>query len=301
MFEPAPNPATGAGAWLRSARDRLEAVGIESASLDARMLLLDGLKLPHSVIVADPNLALNPEEITQLEAMLDRRLQREPVSRILGWREFYGRKFQINHQVLDPRPDTEVLVDTALARIDEQFGPEHPCRFLDVGTGSGCIAVSLLAERPAWRSIATDLSAEALATARQNAETHKVIDRLELVETSWGEGIAGPFDLVVSNPPYIPAAEIGELMPEVRDHDPHLALAGGGDGLQAYRELFAAARGLMAGGGLLIVEIGESQADSARAAAVDAALLQTPDECDVVTDLAGRARVLVLPVAGGKA
>ncbi|MEM8645735.1 MAG: peptide chain release factor N(5)-glutamine methyltransferase, partial [Pseudomonadota bacterium] len=234
MFEPAPNPATGAGAWLRSARDRLEAVGIETASLDARMLLLDGLQLPHSVIVADPNLALNPEEITQLETMLERRLKREPVSRILGWREFYGRKFQITPHVLDPRHDTEILVQTALDRIDAQFGPDHPCRFLDVGTGSGCIAVSLLSERPAWRGTATDLSLEALVTARQNAETHKVIGRLDLVETSWADKIAGPLDLIVSNPPYIPEAEINDLMPEVREHDPHLALAGGGDGLQAY-------------------------------------------------------------------
>ena len=301
LFEPAPNPVTGAGAWLRSARDRLEAVGIETASLDARMLLLDGLKLPHSVIVADPNLALNPEEITQLEAMLQRRLNREPVSRILGWREFYGRKFQITPHVLDPRPDTEVLVETALGKIDVKLGTDQPCRFLDMGTGSGCIAVSLLAERPAWRGTATDLSAEALATARQNAETHKVIDRLDLVETSWAEGIAGPFDLVVSNPPYIPAAEIEGLMPEVRNHDPRLALVGGDDGLGAYRELFAIARGIMADGGLLIVEIGESQADSVRAVGVDAGLLTTPQECDVITDLAGRARVLVLPVPVAKA
>ncbi len=265
------------------------------------MLLLDGLQLPHSVIVADPNLALNPEEITQLEAMLERRLKHEPVSRILGWREFYGRRFQINQHVLDPRPDTEVLVETALKKMDARFGADYPCRFLDVGTGSGCIAVSLLAERPAWRGIATDLSAQALAVARHNAETHKVIERLELVETNWADGLAGPFDLIVSNPPYIPAAEIDDLMPEVRDYDPRLALAGGADGLQAYRELIAVARELASDGGMLIVEIGTSQTRAVRAAALDAALLAAPEECEETTDLAGHPRVLALPVAGGTA
>ena len=261
------------------------------------MLLLDGLELPHSVIVADPNLALNPEEIAQLEAMLERRLKREPVSRILGWREFYGRKFQINPHVLDPRPDTEVLVETALSKAGERFGPEHSCRFLDMGTGSGCIAVSLLAERPQWRGTATDLSPEALAVARQNAERHKVIDRLDFMQTSWADEVKGPFDLVVSNPPYISVEEIEELMREVRDHDPQLALAGGPDGLQAYRELFSAVRRLMPDGGLLIVEIGESQAKEVCAAAVNSKLMSSPQACEEVADLAGRPRVLALSVA----
>ena len=182
LFEPPVSAATGAGDWLRSARDRLEEAGVESASLDARMLLLDGLGLPHSVIVAEPNLALTPEELEKLEAMLTRRLAREPVSRILGWREFYGRKFKITPEVLDPRADTEVLVDAALEEIDKRHGPDHACRFLDIGTGSGAIAVSLLAERPAWCGVATDISSGALSVAGENAAAHKVEDRLELVE-----------------------------------------------------------------------------------------------------------------------
>ena len=219
LFEPPGSAAAGAGGWLRSARDRLEAVGVERASLDARMLLLDGLGLPHSVIVAEPNLALTPEELERLEAMLARRLAREPVSRILGWREFYGRNFKITPEVLDPRPDTEVLVDAALKEIDKRRGADHACRFLDIGTGSGAIAVSLLAERPAWRGVATDLSGGALKVAGENAAAHNLADRLELLETSWAAGVSGPFDLIVSNPPYIAPAEMAGLMPEVKEHD----------------------------------------------------------------------------------
>lgn len=294
MFDLPLNPATGAGDWLRSARDRLEAVGIESASLDARMLLLDGLALPHSVIVAEPNLALNDQEIERLEAMLSRRLAREPVSRILGWREFYGRKFEINPQVLDPRPDTEVLVETALNKVDQHFGPAHACRFLDIGTGSGCIAVSLLAERPGWTGCATDISSDALDVARANAATHKVADRLELIEVNWASGVTGPFDLVVSNPPYIALEELGGLMPEVQNHDPALALEAGADGLDAYREIFGAASTLIAPGGLMILEIGATQAARLRSLAADTGLIAQDHQMQEFCDLAGHVRVLLL-------
>ena len=294
MFDLPVNPSTGAGDWLRSARDRLEAVGIDTASLDARMLLLDGLGLPHSVIVAEPNLALNDEELERLEAMLARRIAREPVSRILGWREFYGRRFEINPHVLDPRPDTEVLVETALKEIDAHFGPAHPCRFLDIGTGSGCIAVSLLAEHAGWTGCATEISAEALQVARANAAAHKVSDRLELVETSWAENLAGPFDLVVSNPPYIASGEIADLMPEVKNHDPALALEAGADGLEAYRAIFDCARNLRAPGGLLVLEIGATQADLLRALALDVGLIERDGQIQEVCDLSGHVRVLAL-------
>ena len=294
MFDLPVNPATGAGDWLRSARDRLEAVGIDTASLDARMLLLDGLGLPHSVIVAEPNLALNDEELERLEAMLARRLAREPVSRILGWREFYGRRFEISACVLDPRPDTEVLVDTALTEIDAQFGPAHACRFLDIGTGSGCIAVSLLAERTGWTGCATDISAEALNVARANAAGHKVSDRLELVEASWASDVTGPFDLVVSNPPYIASGEMPDLMPEVQNHDPALALEAGADGLDAYRAIFDGARNLLAPGGVMVLEIGATQADRLRALAMEVGLITQDAQMQEFCDLSGHVRVLAL-------
>lgn len=301
LFEPPASAATGAGDWLRSARDRLEAVGIESASLDARMLLLDGLGLPHSVIVAEPNLALTPEELERLEAMLGRRLAREPVSRILGWREFYGRRFKLTPDVLDPRPDTEVLVEAALEEIDQRFGPDHACRLLDIGAGSGAIAVSLLAERPAWRGVATDVSGAALQVAGENAAAHKVADRLEMVETNWAAGVSGPFDLVVSNPPYIASPEIATLMAEVREHDPAPALDGGADGLDAYREIFACAGALLGDGGVLLVEIGAAQAGQVAALAVEAGLVSSADEVRNVADLAGHPRVLIVPAVAGNA
>ena len=294
------NTATGAGDWLRSARDRLEAVGVETASLDARMLLLDGLALPHSVIVAEPNLALNDEEIERLEAMLARRLAREPVSRILGWREFYGRRFQINPHVLDPRPDTEVLVETALQEADRQFGAEQACRFLDIGIGSGCIAVSLLAERPGWTGSAVDISPDALEAARTNAAAHKVSDRLELVEANWAHGVNGPFDVIVSNPPYIAQEEMDGLMPEVRDHDPALALEAGADGLDAYREIFNAAPKILAPGGLLVLEIGAAQARLVQALALETGFIAQNQQMQEVCDLAGHVRVLVAQHAASK-
>ncbi len=284
---------------MRSARDRLEAVGVGTASLDARMLLLDGLSLPHSVIVAEPNFAINDEELERLEAMLSRRLAREPVSRILGWREFYSRKFEINPHVLDPRPDTEVLVETALTQADQQFGAEYACRFLDIGTGSGCIAVTLLAERPGWTGCATDISSDALEVARTNAAKHKVSDRLEVKETAWASGVKGPFDLVVSNPPYIAVEEMGSLMPEVQNHDPALALAAGADGLDAYREILGTARDFLAPGGMMILEIGAAQADRVCSLAVDTGLIAQDHQMQKFCDLAGHVRVLMLrPEAG---
>lgn len=301
MFDFPVNQTTGAGAWLRSARDRLEAEGINTASLDARMLLLDGLALPHSVIVADPNLALNPEEIEQLEAMLSRRLAREPVSRILGWREFYGHRFSVTPDVLDPRADTEVLVDTALRKIGETFGPDHPCRFLDIGTGSGCIAISLLCEKPAWSGWASDISEAALKVARKNAGAQKVLDRLKLVRGSWAAGQDGPFDLVVSNPPYISTAEMENLMPEVGNHDPELALWAGEDGLDAYREILKVARGLLSPGGMLMLEIGATQAATVMSMAFDCAVVESTDAVEEVRDLAGHTRVLVFQPEPGKA
>lgn len=294
MFDLPAGAPNGAGVWLRSARDRLDAEGIDSAALDARMLLLDGLGLPHSVIIAEPNLALNTEEIDRLEEMLLRRLAREPVSRILGWREFYGRKFSISPDVLDPRPDTEVLVDAALARIDESFGANHPCRLLDIGTGTGCIAISLLAERPAWTAWASDVSQAALKIAKQNASTHRVLDRLSLSQSRWTEGLQGPFDLVVSNPPYIASKELDNLMPEVRNHDPELALRAGDDGLEAYREILNGVGELLSPRGAVVLEVGATQAAAVTLLAREYEVVDSVHEVEEIRDLAGHVRVLVL-------
>ena len=273
-----------AGAWLRTARDRLEAAGSASAALDARMLLLDGLSIPHSVIIADPELALSEEECAALEAMLVRRETAEPVSRILGTREFWGRKFHITADVLDPRPDTETLIEAVLGAADQGGA----VRLLDIGTGSGCIAITLLLERPSWQVVASDVSEAALAIARGNAEHLGVLERIEFVKTNWAEGIKPAFDIICSNPPYIASSTIADLERDVRDYDPRQALDGGHDGLDAYRAIIAQAPGILSADGQLFFELGAGQFDDVRALCEGAGFkVYSPQK-----DLAGHKRVL---------
>lgn len=279
-----------AGAWLRAASDLLAAAGAATPALDARLLLLDGLEIPHSVIIADPELALTAEECTRLASLIDRRAAREPVSRILGEKEFWGRKFKVNPEVLDPRPDTETLVETILSQGDN----ESALRFLEVGAGSGCIAVTLLAERERWTGVATDLSPGALEIARKNAGHHGVLARLELVETKWMAGVNYGFDVICSNPPYIASAELAKLAPEVRNFDPHLALDGGVDGLDAYRAISLAAADLLVSSGVLVLEIGADQKTEVSAILQQAQL----HLISAKKDLAGHVRVLVVTKGG---
>lgn len=244
-----------AAAVLRAIAARLETAGCETAKLDARLLLEHVTGLSHAGMIARPETPVTQEHRELLEAMTGRREAGEPVSRILGKREFYGRRFEVTPAVLDPRPDTETLVDTALPLV---AGLERP-RLLDVGTGTGAIIVTLLAELQTASGVATDRSREALAVAARNARLNGVADRLELVETDWAAGVQGPFDLVVSNPPYIPRDDIAGLSREVREHDPQLALSGGADGLEAYRAMLPQLTGLLADGGHVIVEFGAGQ------------------------------------------
>ncbi|MGI9371700.1 MAG: peptide chain release factor N(5)-glutamine methyltransferase [Hyphomicrobiales bacterium] len=273
-----------AGAWLRAARDRLEKAGSQSAALDARMLLLDGLNIPHSVIISDPELSLNVDECEALEAMLVRRETSEPVSRILGSREFWGRHFHITPDVLDPRPDTETLIDAVLKSV-EGTGIK---RILDIGTGSGCIAITLLLERPEWQACASDVSDAALEIARGNADALNVLERIEFVQTNWAEGIDGGFDIICSNPPYITSSDIGQLDRDVRDFDPIMALDGGTDGLDAYRAIFAQIPDLLTAEGQVFVELGAGQFSAVKA------LCETCDleVCPPHNDLSGHERVL---------
>ncbi len=294
LFDPTVSGGMPAGLWLRTACDRLMAAGIETAALDARMLLLDGLGIPHSVFIADPNLTLQEDEAARLEAMLARREGREPVSRILGWREFYGRQFEINEHVLDPRPDTETLVKTALDAAAQRFGAKEPCRLLDIGTGSGCIAISLLAERSNWSGTASDVSAEALKVAAMNADQNGVANQLTLVETNCAEGIDGKFDLVVSNPPYIADLETSELMPEVKNHDPAEALFAGPKGLDTYEAILASTGPLLSEKSLILFEAGATQADEIRELALGYGF-GVPNGVEVnCYDLGGHERVVLL-------
>lgn len=197
--------------------------------------------------------------------LLERRKAREPMSHILGARDFYKHRFVVNHHVLDPRPDTETLVEQALA-LDFQ-------RVLDLGTGSGCILLSLLAERPDATGVGVDLSAEALRVADQNRVGLEIGDRCRLIQSDWFENVTGKFDLIVSNPPYIAASEMNDLQPEVRDYEPRLALTDEGDGLGAYRTIIAGLDDHLAKDGHLIVEIGPTQANEVGALMQDAGMV----------------------------
>ena len=242
-------------ALLKQAGERLAAHGIETAALDARLLFQTATGLQHEDIVAEPELSVPPDFAARFSLLIERRCKFEPVSRILGTREFYGRSFRVTPDVLDPRADTETLIGAALGLVK---GGE-PLRILDLGTGSGAIAATLLAELPEATAVASDLSAAALAVAKGNAEALGVADRASFVQANWFEGIEGKFDLLVSNPPYIPLGDIAGLAPDVREFDPPRALDGGPDGLEAYRRLANGAGGHLAPKGHIILEIGADQ------------------------------------------
>jgi release factor glutamine methyltransferase len=239
-------------AVLKAARQRLIAADIDGSALDARLLLEAACGLTHEDVVAMPERVLSLSELQKFEMLLLRRLAHEPVSRILGTREFYGREFLVTPDVLDPRPDTETLIELAL----ELLTPSHHS-LLDLGTGSGAIVVTLLAERFALNGVAVDVSQAALEVARQNAG--QVAPRLQFHRGSWFEGLTGKFDLIVSNPPYISKLDIPGLGDEVKNFDPHLALDGGQDGLDAYRSIAAGAGAFLSDIGFVILEIGAGQ------------------------------------------
>lgn len=256
--------------------------GMGESGRDSRALLAHALSIEPDRLIIEHDREVSDDEMAAYETLLHRRLENEPVSRIIGHRLFWGRKFKIGPEVLDPRPETEVLVAEAL-------GVGAPARLLDLGTGSGILAVSLLAEWPGATGVASDVSAGALRVARENAQAHGVADRIAFVEADWFGAIEGMFDLVVSNPPYIAADEMAALAPDVRDYDPEIALTPGGDGLDAYRAILAGVSAHLSPGGRLMVEIGPRQG------AAVTALFEAAGLADVVVrpDLDGRARVVI--------
>ncbi len=228
--------------------------GIDSGRLDAELLLADLLQLDRVGLYLNFDRPLTAEELGHFRERVGRRARREPLQYILGRAEFWSLSFRVGPAVLVPRPDTEVLVEEALARA------LPAARILDVGTGSGAIAVALAHELPTARLTAVDLSEAALAIAEQNAHDNGVAERIGFSRADLHALPEGEFDLVIANPPYIAEAEFAGLMPEVRDYEPQLALAGGADGLDAYRALARQAPRLLAAGGWLLVEIGAGQA-----------------------------------------
>ena len=240
----------------RSAVVRFRAAELPTPELDARWLLADVAKLSARDIVLRAHDSVSAATAIAFEASVARRLSGEPVDRILGSREFWGLNFHLNAATLSPRPDTETLVEACLEALPDR---SLPWRLLDLGTGTGAILVALLHELPNALGIGVDLASDAVTQASRNAEDNHVGERATFVSGDWGKGLTGPFDLIVSNPPYIPAAEIGGLAPEVRKHDPMLALVGGADGLDAYRAIATDAPRLLASGGILALELGIGQ------------------------------------------
>jgi release factor glutamine methyltransferase len=283
-------------AFVAAARILREAV-IATPELDARLLLRHATGLTQEDLLARPESMLAPESAARLEAAIARRVVREPVSRIIGMREFYGREFLVDRHTLDPRPDTETLIEAALETVERNGWREKPLRLLDLGTGTGCILLTLLAELPKAHGIGTDVSEGALALASENARRLGLESRAGFAAADWLDGIEGEFDLVLANPPYVASGEIVGLAREVRYYDPLLALDGGADGLDGYRRIAAKASGILRPGGHLMVEIGASQADAIlglfRAAGLGV------DAHDVRHDLSGRPRAILVEAAGG--
>ncbi|MGB0497653.1 MAG: peptide chain release factor N(5)-glutamine methyltransferase [Rubricella sp.] len=268
---------------FRAAVTQLRAAGVPDPSGDARRLMRACLS-SETALRTDPDRELDGAEAERFGAMVRARSARQPVSQIVGERDFYGRRFTVTPAVLDPRPDTETLVDLALAGSPAR-------RILDLGTGSGAILLTLLAEWPKALGTGTDISPEALAVARINAAALDLEDRVELCLADWFDGVEGRFDLVVSNPPYIAADEMAALSPEVRDWEPAIALSPGRDGLDAYRALSRGLDAVLRPGGRALFEIGAGQA-AAVSALFSGAL---PDATvSVHHDINGKARVVAV-------
>ncbi len=248
---------------VRSAADALRTAGIEGASRDARALVAAAGHRQALDLIAQSEAPLGTGAAEHLAAMLKRRIEREPVSRIVGEREFYGRAFKITPATLDPRPDTETLVEAALEICGEAGAVQQPIRILDIGTGSGCLIVTLLAELPAASGTATDISEAALAIASQNASRHGVADRLRLRQADALDGVNERYDLIVCNPPYIPSGDIPGLARDVRCYDPMSALDGGEEGLAVFHKIAPRLRMALGGStklGWALFEVGAGQA-----------------------------------------
>jgi release factor glutamine methyltransferase len=243
----------------RALAARLKSAAIDSAELDARLLIGHALGLDLTDLIASAQRQLAPDESVQLENFARRRLAGEPVARIMGQKEFWGLPLQLSYATLVPRPDTETVVELALELLRAGGDLHRPLRIADLGTGSGAILLALLSELPAAQGFGTDISVHALQTATANAAHTGLSDRATFIPCDYASGLSGTFDLIVSNPPYIRSADIAGLAEEVRNHDPLAALDGGADGLDAYRTLIPQAGGLLAPGGTLIVEAGMGQ------------------------------------------
>lgn len=268
----------------------LRAAGVSDARQDARLLLCHVLECGIEAVVARPEQDVAPDRCDRYRALVARRADREPLAYITGRREFWSLDLTVGPGVLDPRPDSETVVEAALARVVDR---QRPLRVLDIGTGSGCLLLALLAELPGAYGIGVDVSRAAIAVAQANATRTGLRDRASFVRSDWTAALDGRFDLIVSNPPYIPSADLARLAPEVARHEPRGALDGGPDGLDAYRSLAPELGRLLAVDGHAVLEVGFDQAGAV------AGILETRgmSVAGVHRDLAGIDRCVVVSLA----
>jgi release factor glutamine methyltransferase len=271
-------------AWAKKFR----ACGIDSPDLDARILVSHALGLDHAALAAAEARKITDQEEKAIGALAQRRLAHEPIARITGCKEFWSLRLRIDASTLVPRPDTETIVEAALAAIDAAGTRARPLRIADLGAGCGAILLALLCELPNAFGVGTDVSAAAVRVARDNA-THLGLTRAAFIACDMTAALRGPFHLIVSNPPYVASGDLVSLAPEVRDFDPRRALDGGTDGLDFYRAIAAAAPGLLEPGGALVVELGAGQAEAVAALFAEAGLAPLPPS----PDLNGVPRALV--------
>ncbi len=262
---------------------------VETPELDARLIIEERSGYSWSDIIASPDSDITQEQYDLIVVDIKERLSGKPISRIYGAREFWGLEFKITPDTLDPRPDTELIIELAL----KSFGKDRPLRILDLGTGSGCILISLLSEFPNATGYGVDLSYGAVKCAKENAKKNHVGDRASFVCGSWLEAIGGKYDLIVSNPPYISNQIIPELSKEVRNHDPILSLDGGKYGLNPYKIIFPALKTFLNEGGKAFFEIGYDQEKDVMRLAEESRFMQRT----VHHDLAGNPRVV--DISGG--
>jgi release factor glutamine methyltransferase len=285
-------------AVLEAGLPRAEALGavrrafadakIDGPALDARLLTLAGLRIDQMELLRRPRKSVGKKAAKRLAEFAARRLAGEPIARILGIREFWGLNFALSPATLVPRPETETLVEAVLRHCRKHAGGDRPWDIVDLGTGSGCIAVALLTELPNAIVLGVDRSLDAILTARENARRHGVADRARWVASHWGDAIATNFDIVVSNPPYVGTTEIGALAAEVRNHDPVFALDGGRDGLDAYRAIIGDLGRLTRDDARIFLEVGIGQSEEVVALLHERGFEASPP----IRDLSGIPRVI---------
>lgn len=271
----------------------LAAAGVDTPERDTQLLIAAAIGEQPADLLMRPERTIGADEAIRLRQFTERRVRREPVSRILGTREFYGLNFVISPATLDPRPCSETVITAALDIVDANGGREKPWRLIDIGTGTGCLAITMLTELPNATATATDVSSDALAIASTNADINGVAHRMTVVQRRTLQDVGGPFDILISNPPYIPAAEINGLSAEVKNYDPRGALDGGADGLDIYREIAAELTKVVPAGWALF-EVGAGQARDVESILRAALPKGASAHCQTWVDLGGHTRCVAV-------